>query len=118
MFVLMSVTSSLLSSHGVDIPPIPPTSPPHEKLLKELGVGGVPSATLLLIATTHPPCKQMLAAVVVMLVAGIILLSVIHVVCQVSRNDISNAATVKVLRHAYLVWISPFTDLLESLYHL
>ena len=81
MFVLVYVTSLPLSSHGVDIPPIPPTSPPHKQLLKELGVRGVLSATLLLIATAHPPCKQMLAAVVVVLVAAIILLSVVHVVC-------------------------------------
>ena len=46
-------------------------SPPHEQLLEELGVGGVPS-TLSLIATTHPPCKQMLAVVVVVLVVVII----------------------------------------------
>ena len=70
---------SLLSSYSVDIPP---TSPPHEQLLKELGVGGVPFATLLSLATAHPPCKQMLAAVVVMLVAAVILLSVVHVVCH------------------------------------
>ena len=80
--MLVSVTSSPLSSHGVNIPSILPTSPPHKQLLKELDVGGVPSATLLLIATAHPLCKQMLAAVVVVLVAAIILLSVVHVVCH------------------------------------
>ena len=73
---------SPLSSHGVNIPPIPPTSPPHEQLLKELDVGGARFATLLSLATAHPPCKQMLAAVVVMLVAAIILLSIVHVVCR------------------------------------
>ena len=73
---------SPLSSHGVNIPPIPPTSPPHEQLLKELGVGGARFATLLSLATAHPPCKQMLAVVVVVLVAAVILLSVVHVICH------------------------------------
>ena len=86
-------------------------------------MGGARFATLLSLATAHPPCKQMLAAVVVVLVAAVILLSVIHVVCrccrhEVSHNDISDAATVNVLRCAYLVWTTPFTGLLESLYHL
>ena len=56
-------------------------SPPHEQLLEELGVGGVPSASSL-IATTHPPCKQTLAAVVVVLVAVVVVLSVVHHRCR------------------------------------
>ena len=55
-------------------------SPPHEQLLEELGVGGVPSASL--IATTHPACKQTLTAVVVVLVAVVIVLSVVHHRCR------------------------------------
>ena len=55
-------------------------SPPHEQLLEELGLGGVPSASL--IATTHPPCKQTLTAVVVVLVAVVIVLSVVHHRCR------------------------------------
>ena len=86
---LIGPTSFLLSSCGVDIPPIPPTSPPHKQLLKELGVGGVPSASLS-IATAHPPCKQMLASVVgVIVVVVVVLLSVVywcHVCCVVHRR--------------------------------
>jgi len=75
-----------LSSRGVDIPPTPPTSPPHEQLLKELGVGGVPS-TLLSIATAYPACKQMLAAVVVVLVVVVVVVVLLSVVyrCRVRR---------------------------------
>ena len=63
---------------GVDVPPIPPTSPPHEHLLKELGVGGVLSASLSIV-TARPPCKQMLAAVVgVIVIVVVVLLSVVY----------------------------------------
>ena len=77
--MLVSVTSLPLSSHSVDIPSIPPTSPPHEQLLKELDVGGARFATLLSLATAHPPCKQMLAVVMVVLVATVIVLCIVHI---------------------------------------
>ena len=68
----------------VNIPPIPPTSPPHELLLKELGVGGVRSASLS-IATALPPCKQMLAAVVGVIVVVVVILLSIDYRCRVCR---------------------------------
>ena len=55
-------------------------SPPHEQLLEELDMGGVPS-TLSPIATDHPPCKQTLTAEVVVLIA-IVVTQCWHSICS------------------------------------
>ena len=84
---------------------VPPTSPPHEQWLKELGVGGVSSA----VHTHNPPYEQQL-------------IGMDHVCvrcCTVLPADfiVSDVATVEVSRGTYLAGIplhgSPGTHLLS-----